>query len=571
MPNDAKLTPGQKSLDRVLIQRLHEIGVTHFFGVGGANVEDLYDAAYLEGNRVQAILAKHEFAAGCMADAYSRVTQRIGVVATTSGGGMMNVIGAIAESYASRVPILAIIGQIPTNLEGKGGFQDSSGLAGTMNAQTLFQNVSKFCRKITSPHHFHTDFSEAVEAAVTGRKGPSVLLIPKDVQQALINDSGYSNPILFTEKSSVSSELENQLQKIVFETEKDTNRPLIIAGGEIISSNCVAEFLQWVNSIGAFLAVTPDARDLVDNQNPLYKGLAGVMGHSSVMDALNEADTCWVVGTRLPVMARAGLEDLLKKKKIIFINPEKSFFEFSNTATEVISDLGPVLKKLLALSKILEIKKLNYPAPKEPHIKFSSYKPQNKSYISYVDVMQLFSEVIPNDANVFIDAGNSGAFAFHYLKVPAKGKFITVLGMGAMGYSFGGGIGAAFATNKRTFIFAGDGAFFMQGMEIHTAVEYDLPVTFIVFNNQSHAMCVTREQIYYKAQYSFNLFKECAIGNGIAAMYPKMPTYTIRSKSELEKALKAVKNVKGPVFFSIEVNPEDLPPFVPFIKALESK
>jgi acetolactate synthase-1/2/3 large subunit len=133
-----------------IVEHLAAIGVEHIFGVGGANIEDLYDAAYFQ-REVTAILAKHEFSAATMADGYSRSGAGLGVVMATSGGGCLNTVSGLGESLASRVPVLALIGQPPTMLDGRGAFQDTSGRNGALNGEALFSAVSVFCRRIVQP------------------------------------------------------------------------------------------------------------------------------------------------------------------------------------------------------------------------------------------------------------------------------------------------------------------------------------------------------------------------------------------------------------------------------------
>src|SRR3954469_17230820 len=162
-------------------------GITHIFGVGGANIEDLYDAAYFRDD-ITAVLAKHEFSAATMADGYSRSGAGLGVVAATSGGGCLNTVPGLGEAFASRVPVLALIGQPPTTLDGRGSFQDTSGSNGALNAEALFAEVSVYCRRVLRPQDIVTALPEAIAAARSG--GPAVLLLPKDIQQSEVGPNG---------------------------------------------------------------------------------------------------------------------------------------------------------------------------------------------------------------------------------------------------------------------------------------------------------------------------------------------------------------------------------------------
>src|ERR1700754_2376212 len=164
-----------------IVEYLAASGVDFIFGVDGANIEDLYDAAFFDAD-ITAVLAKHEFSATTMAEGVSRSGAGLGVVAATSGGGCLNTVPGLGEALASRVPVLALIGQPPTSLDGKGSFQDTSGDNGAIDAQALFSAVSVYCRRVTSPEDILTALPEAIAAARTG--GPAVLLLPKDIQQA---------------------------------------------------------------------------------------------------------------------------------------------------------------------------------------------------------------------------------------------------------------------------------------------------------------------------------------------------------------------------------------------------
>ena len=169
----------QRVVDHI-VGYLAAIGVDYIFGVDGANIEDLYDAAHFRED-ITAVLAKHEFSAATMADGYSRASSALGVVAATSGGGSLNLVAGLGESFTSRVPVLALVGQPPTTLDGRGSFQDTSGRNGSLCAEALFSEISVFCRRVLTPADILTALPEAVAAARTG--GPAVLLLPKNVQQ----------------------------------------------------------------------------------------------------------------------------------------------------------------------------------------------------------------------------------------------------------------------------------------------------------------------------------------------------------------------------------------------------
>ena len=165
-----------------IVDQLAACGVEYVFGVDGANIEDLYDALHFHPG-ITGVLAKHEFSAATMADGYSRASSGLGVVAATSGGGALNLIAGLGESYTSRVPVLALVGQPPTAMDGRGSFQDTSGQGGSLDADALFSAVSVYCRRVVEPADIGWALPEAIAAAREG--GPAVLLLPKDMQQSL--------------------------------------------------------------------------------------------------------------------------------------------------------------------------------------------------------------------------------------------------------------------------------------------------------------------------------------------------------------------------------------------------
>src|ERR1700683_3659752 len=177
----------QRVVDHI-VEHLAKIGIDYIFGVDGANIEDLYDAAHFRPD-ITAVVAKHEFSAATMADGYSRSAAGLGVVGATYGGGALYLVRALCESFTSRIPVLALVGQPATTMDGLGSFQDTSGRNGSLNAEALFSQVSVFCRRVLTPADITSALPDAIAAARTG--GPAVLLLPKDIQQAKVGVNGY--------------------------------------------------------------------------------------------------------------------------------------------------------------------------------------------------------------------------------------------------------------------------------------------------------------------------------------------------------------------------------------------
>lgn len=533
-----------------IVSALAKMGVTHIFGVGGANIEDLYDS--IANSKIHGVVAKHEYGASAMADGYARVTGKIGVVATTSGAGAMNVVPGIAEAYSSRTPVLALIGQPPSEQHGKGAFQDSSGKNGSFNAHKLFTEISKYCATVDNAAAIDASLNAAYHSATTPPMGPSVLLIPKDVQQSHVS-AAKSNPKKTAEAGPKVLDIENI--DIAAGVINSARKVLIIAGEGAAHSKQLLQELS--NALDAWTAVTPDAKDVFDNKSHAFVGVAGLPGHESVAVHLKKSSVCLLVGTRFPLMVRGSLADSLQSTDIISIGTEAPFADCLATITSPVPEGIRLLLERVHQHKArpLTTTKSNPPrmTPKRG---------------SYARIMDAIAKSILPDADIFVDAGNVGAAAINRLPPSKNGRFVAAVGMGGMGYTFGASIGASFGTGRRAYAIAGDGAFFMHGMELHTAIEYNTPTTFIIINNNAHAMCLTREQIYYGADYTFNRFKESRIGAGMQAMFPELPAYTARTPSGLTRAIVKTNHLSGPAFIEIVADADEIPPFHPFLKTL---
>lgn len=534
---------GRRRVVDYIVAHLARRGIQQLFGVDGANIEDLYDAAHAH-PPMAAVVAKHEFSAAAMADAYSRTAPTLGVVIATSGGGALNTVAGLGESLASRVPVLALIGQSSTADDGRGPFQDTSGANGTLDAAALFSAVSVSCRRVTTPHDILTALPAALDAA-TRLKGPAVLLLPKNIQQALIDapaDDDVPDP------PQDCADLGPLIELLT-----TTAGPItIVAGDQVGRDDARAELARLQMTLGAAVATEPDAKDAA----PAALGVTGVMGHPAVRTAIAGSAACLLVGSRMPGVARNGLDDALAAIPIGSLGSAPPYLP----ATHVHAD---DLKSALArLADALRTR------PSTPHHTApAELTPPERTGpgVGYRDAMAELDAALPDGTDIAVDAGNIGAAAIHWLPARPGGRLLIALGMGGMGYAFGAGIGMAFAHRRRTVVIAGDGAFYMHGMEIHTAIQHQLPVTFVLFDNQAHAMCVTREQLVYGGRYSYNRFGPSRLGAGLAAMFPGLPGADVTDLAELATALKAALEADGPSVVAVECSADEIPPFTAFL------
>jgi acetolactate synthase-1/2/3 large subunit len=291
------------------------------------------------------------------------------------------------------------------------------------------------------------------------------------------------------------------------------------------------------------------------------------MGHPGVAEAVAGSALCLVVGTRMPVTARDGLDDVLTAAQTLSIGSEPPYIPCTHVHTcDLQASLRMLTNALTGRGRAVGIRVPDVVSRSE-----LSPPPFDGSGVRYRDAMNVLDRVLRDDFDIVVDAGNTGAAAVHYLPVRRWGRFVVALGMGGMGYSFGAAIGMAFARARaetpcgRVVVVAGDGAFFMHGMEVHTAVQYQLPVTFVLFNNNAHAMCATSEKLFYGDRHSHNRFTASRLGAGLAAMFPGLLSVDVADADGLNTAMRSALAVDGPSVIGVECAADETPPLTTFL------
>jgi acetolactate synthase-1/2/3 large subunit len=428
---------------------------------------------------------------------------------------------------------------------------------------------------------------EAILAA-SGQRGPAVLLLAKDLQQAPAKAA--DTPPAKTAAPGRAwapplSLLEPGLALL-------RARPVvIIAGEEIARSAACEELARFADLVDAKVAVTPDARDAYDNFGSRFVGVAGAMGHPGVADALSGAAVCVLAGTRLPVLARQGLEGSLQEKRVLSLGRGAPFIalplcsHLSGAAGSLLrafnAELGRETDTGAAAQSAHSMRAASPQGPSDPHRErtlplastradaVAEASPSDGSELTTARVLRALERALPEGATVIVDAGNTGASAVHHLGVRSGGRWLLAMGMAGMGYAFGAAVGATCATQRRTVVCAGDGAFFMHGFEIHTALEHALPITFLIFNNNAHGMCLVRERLLLGEEHGYNVFRPAHIAAGMTAMLPGLAGYDCTTLPELESALRRSLEHQGPVVIAIELPGVEVPPFAAFRQALD--
>jgi acetolactate synthase-1/2/3 large subunit len=413
--------------------------------------------------------------------------------------------------------------------------------------------------------------------------GPAVLLVAKDFQRAAI---------LAPQVDSLRLASTGPTNHEIIRRAADTIEPksvLIVAGAEVARTGAWWDLARLADVLEARVAVAPDARDAFDNRHPRFVGVAGAMGHPAVAIALAEARCCLLVGTRLSVLTRQGLEALLLEKRVISLGCGRPYVG----PAEMLHIEGDLRAHLRALASEIALgrhgsaqdavprasdsarnadvacargapPKAGQPvAPGPPH---ASSRPSSDAGADLClrSVMDAVTQSLPEGSVVLVDAGNTGASSIHYVNAPRDGHWLVAMGMAGMGYCFGAAVGAALATGRRCTVLAGDGAFFMQGLDIHTAVEHDLPITYVILDNSAHGMCLVRERLLLGENAGYNAFHRSRIGAGVAAMFPRLLAKDCRTQGELAAALSAATARRGPTVIAVQLPEVEIPPFAAF-------
>ena len=556
-----------------LVTTLRDFGIRHLFGVSGANIEHVHDAVHrLGGNRLQSVLTKSEVGAAFMADARGRIHGELGVCCSTSGGGMMNLAVGLAESYADGVPVLAIVGQSPSMFNGLGAFQDTSGSGATIDARTFLGSITKRTELIDDPALFWSELEEALRAALTGRHGPAALLVPRNIFDLEVPEKPDSFPRRIEDIRDDADPCNNAISSVL-RALNAAHRPLVIAGAGLARSKAHDAFSEFVSRTNIRVATTMANPAAFDNDHSNYIGMIGASGHPSAHEFVtSEPDLILAVGSELDLMTRAALGDVLDRVPVVLVGPEiEAAARVVAPVASAAGELDAVFSALLSGAHDLP----HYGAPSQPKPP-SRYLPRTTGDESTEDVLlqsdalSVLQNHLPESGHVLFDAGNCAAAALHYLTFP-KGVTTTIaLGMGGMGYSIAGALGAQIEqkTGDRTLVICGDGAFMMVGSEIHTAVEHGLNILFVIFNNNKHGMCNTRQHVFFDGREEASIYApvNCAqVAQGFGAE-DKLWVGTARTRAEMEICLRDYgRGAPRPGVLELVLPVDEMPPFTPFL------
>ena len=454
----------------VMVRCLAEEGVSTIFGYPGGAILPFYDA--LRDSEIQHILVAHEQGAAHAADGFARASGKVGVCIATSGPGATNLVTGLATAFLDSIPVVAITGQVPTVMIGRDAFQE-------VDITGITMPITKHNFLVKDPAHLAQTLRLAFQMAKTGRPGPVLVDVPRDVQTALIDyEAGMLPPVIEDEPT------ENEITACV-EALKKAERPVMLIGGGVIGADAEYDAMHLCEKLHIPVVSTLMGLGAISAYRKLFLGMTGLHGHERANNAVKEADLILAVGTRFNDRVTGERKTYNENKVIIHLDIDPAELDKNIFSTIGIS---------ANMNKTLQL----IEAGSEPHNLDAWWEriegwPSMDEDFGDEAAPEFFKALNPvikdKDYIITTDVGQHQMWAAQHLRIQFARQWITSGGLGTMGFGLPAAMGAQLARPKsRVISLSGDGGFKMTGSELFTIASYKLPVTAIVFNNSGLGM-----------------------------------------------------------------------------------
>lgn len=470
-----------------LIETLIEQGTKVIFGYPGGQVVDIYEALYKKSDKIKHILTAHEQGAAHAADGYARAKGEVGVVLATSGPGATNLVTGIANAYLDSVPMVAITGNVPTYTMGKDGFQEVD-IAGITMPIVKHNYIVHDIKKLVPT------IREAFKIAKSGRMGPVLVDIPKDIQLAECEYVPENIEKPYDPKLPDMKKIKSAVKIL-----NSSKRPYIYIGGGVISSGVCDKVEKLADLLDAPIGSSMMGLSAVSYDNPHFLGMTGMHGRYCATKVKSKADVIIALGTRFSDRA-VGNPDNLFNSKIIHIDIDDAEIDKNvKSYIGIVGDLGFSLDEILSLTEKKkrpvwnkEIKEIIDNSPKSDVSDKEKLTPQ--------EIIKCVNSFTNYDTPVVTDVGQHQMWVAQNYNFKMPRTFISSGGLGTMGFGMGAAIGASVSAGKKVVLFTGDGSFGMNLNELATAVKNNIPMVIVLFNNGVLGM-VRQMQCYFKNEH----------------------------------------------------------------------
>ena len=612
--------PAPRTYADLLIDYLLQIDVEYVFGVPGGAIEPLYNAlGRLTRKTVEhelphhhkeltrryrrsqtgprAIIARHEAGAAYMADGYARETGRVGVCCATTGPGATNLITGVASAYADRVPMLVITPQTAIPSFGKQGLQESSSDA--IDTVGMFEQCTRYNSLVSHEDQLEGKLFTALLACQRRPRGPVHLSIPMDILSSPIGDRvpSFHVATLMRQPQVVDTDSMDALCQVVISSK---NIVLFLGSGAKESIHQIIDFAERYN---AKFVTTPAGKNCVNSYHPLYRGVFGYAGHASARGVLTDStvDLVIAVGTSLGELSTSGWDQtaLLNEKLVHIESTIENFSRSPMARLHVYGHMTSVFKELNEMHKSLSFREIallgnndcdidkkqlkefsetmakiaqpeHYHHPSNLELIDASIAQSNAAPIKPQRLMFDLAKYFPGNTRFLSDAGNSWSWCTHYLHPKQAGHYRIGLGYGAMAWAIGAAVGTALGSPGDPVVcITGDGSFLMSGLELTVAVQHELPVVYVVLNDQALGMVKHGQRMGGAEAIGFELpaVDFAAIARAVGAQ-----AWTIRTVEDFQALdFDGICNANKPTLLDVYIDPEEVPPMGVRMKTLSGK
>ena len=549
--------------NKLLVKALSEEQVDTIFGYPGACTIDISDELYKQ-DYTKVILPRQEVALVHEADAYARSTGKVGVCLVTSGPGATNLVTGLATAYYDSVPLVCFTGQVSRHLIGNDAFQE-------VDIVGITRSITKYGVTVRNREDLGRIIKEAFYIARTGRPGPVLIDLPKDVMGELGN-AEYPKEVNIRGYKPNTHVHVGQLKRAIKMLSK-AKKPLFLAGGGVNIAHANEEFTKLVDMTNVPVVTTVMGRGAIPTTHPLYIGNLGMHGAYACNMAVNECDLLFSIGTRFNDRITGKLHSFAPNAQIVHIDIDTAAIsKHVQVDVPIVADAKEAVSKMLEYVSECETKKwlATIKEWKEEHPLMMKKKP----IMTPQDVIETINRIF-DEAIIVTDVGQHQMFTAQFIEITEKKKLLMSGGLGTMGYGMPGAIGAKIGNPDVPVIsISGDGGFQMNSQELATAVLEELPIISCIFNNNNLGMVRQWQKLFYGKRYSMTCLRSGAACRGKCGEV-ECPTYTpdfmkladsygakgihITKKEDIEPAFReAMKSTKTPYILEFDIDPEDL-------------
>lgn len=540
---------------RVVLEYIQANGIKHIFGIPAGSVNAFFDELY-DMPEITPIVTKHEGAASYMAAAYAKYSNQLSVCIGCSGPGATNLVTGAANAMREHLPVLFITGAVPVDTVGLNASQE-------LDVEPVFRSVTKYSVTLSDAKDLLREVEIATEIAISGVPGPVHIAIPIDIQHAAVDHTELHNPPkrlpIVPEPDTIKTVARELLKR---------ESGYIFAGQGV--RNSVEALIELAELLNWPIITSPQAKGYIPEMHPLLVGVFGFAGHEAASELINEGDgqALLIVGSSLGETATNNYNgNLLRNRFSVQMDFDRSVFNRKyKIDIPVLGDIDLSLFHLIEELKALGLQSKST----ELAVEMNNGAEEHMEEYNTKNVLLSIQKYVPTSTRYTIDIGEFMSYVIHHMKVLDFDTYNINVHFGAMGSGIGAAIGSKLAEPERPVVcITGDGCFFMHGMEIATAKEYNLPILFVVMNNARLGMVYHGHALQFKRTHTS--FEQEPINISAMAAAMNIPSYRVSDLEDInQNVIDSLTNLNGPAVLEIALVDNNTPPMGDRVKFLSS-